>query len=154
MFSPRASAMGHHLGNVHTSTHWTEHCNELIRRVCDLYPANFAPVCQLPQSPGAPIDRFGRASCGAAWSSWGSSAATSTPIRQAGGGRGPPMGDRSWYPLYEAMAELDVPGHDPRERHVQRPLPHHRLALPGRRHHGVHAAHDVRRAAATSRVCA
>jgi 4-oxalmesaconate hydratase len=55
IFSPRASAMGHHLGNVHTSTHWTEHCNELIRRVCDLYPANFAPVCQLPQSPGAPI---------------------------------------------------------------------------------------------------
>ena len=30
--------------------------NDLIRRVCDLYPENFAPVCQLPQSPGAPID--------------------------------------------------------------------------------------------------
>jgi 4-oxalmesaconate hydratase len=56
IFSPRASAMGHHLGDVHTSTHWSEHCNDLIRRVCDLYPASFAPVCQLPHSPGAPID--------------------------------------------------------------------------------------------------
>ena len=55
LFSPRASWMGHHLGNVHTSRFWAEHCNELIRRVCDLYPQRFAPVCQLPQSPGAPI---------------------------------------------------------------------------------------------------
>ena len=56
LFSPRASWMGHHLGTVHTSVHWTEHCNDLVRRVCDLYPQNFAPVCQLPQSPGAPIE--------------------------------------------------------------------------------------------------
>ena len=56
IFSPRASWMGHHIGNPHTSRFWTEHCNELIRRVCDLYPDNFAPVAQLPQSPGAPID--------------------------------------------------------------------------------------------------
>ncbi len=55
LFSPRASWMGHHLGNIHTSTFWAQHCNELIRRVCDLYPGRFAPVCQLPQSPGAAI---------------------------------------------------------------------------------------------------
>ena len=108
IFSPRASAMGHHLGNVHTSTHWTEHCNELIRRVCDLYPANFAPVCQLPQSPGAPIagsvvelrrcvEQLGFVGCNL------------NPDPSGGWWSGPPMGDRSWYPLYEAMAELDVP---------------------------------------------
>ena len=56
LFSPRASWMGHHIGNIHTSTFWTEQCNELVARVCDLYPDNFAPVCQLPQSPGAPIE--------------------------------------------------------------------------------------------------
>ncbi|NIR40940.1 MAG: amidohydrolase, partial [Actinobacteria bacterium] len=56
IFSPRASWMGHHVGNEHTSTFWSQHQNELIRRVCDLYPANFAPVCQLPQSPGAAVD--------------------------------------------------------------------------------------------------
>src|SRR5262249_21172567 len=56
IFSPRASWTGHHIGTIHTSTFWSEHCNELIRRVCDLYPQNFAPVCQLPQSPGAAIE--------------------------------------------------------------------------------------------------
>ena len=52
IFSPRASAMGHHLGNEATSTRWTRLCNDLIYRVCGLYPHNFVGVCQLPQSPG------------------------------------------------------------------------------------------------------
>src|SRR4249920_3596785 len=38
IFSPRASWMGHHLGNEHTSRFWTEHCNELVKRVCDIFP--------------------------------------------------------------------------------------------------------------------
>jgi 4-oxalmesaconate hydratase len=108
VFSPRASAMGHHLGNVHTSTYWTEHCNDLIRRVCDLYPRNFAPVCQLPQSPGAPIDgsigelrrcvdQMGFVGCNL------------NPDPSGGWWTGPHLGDRYWYPFYEAMAELDVP---------------------------------------------
>jgi len=44
IFSPRASVMGHHIGNETTSRHWTEHCNDLIYRVCKLYPENFVPV--------------------------------------------------------------------------------------------------------------
>ena len=56
IFSPRASWMAHHIGNEHTSTFWSQHQNELIRRVCDLYPGNFSPVCQLPQSPGVSIE--------------------------------------------------------------------------------------------------
>ena len=44
--------MGHHIGNQYTSQYWTENQNDLIRRVCDLFPKNFAPVAQLPQSPG------------------------------------------------------------------------------------------------------
>src|ERR1051326_2219646 len=55
IFSPRASGMGHHIGNETTSRHWTEHCNDLIYRVCELYPQNFVGVCQLPQSPEVPI---------------------------------------------------------------------------------------------------
>jgi 4-oxalmesaconate hydratase len=47
-------AMGHHLGNEATSRQWAEICNDMIHRVCTLYPANFAGVCQLPQSPGVP----------------------------------------------------------------------------------------------------
>jgi 4-oxalmesaconate hydratase len=52
IFSPRASWMGHHIGNESTSKYWTEHCNELIYRITELYPQNFAGVAQLPQSPG------------------------------------------------------------------------------------------------------
>src|SRR2546429_8623409 len=54
VFSPRASAMGHHIGDATTSLHWTRHCNDLIYRVCLLYPDNFVGVCHLPQSPGVP----------------------------------------------------------------------------------------------------
>src|SRR6188472_3671867 len=54
IFSPRASAMAHHIGDATTSLNWSRHCNDLIHRVCTLYPDNFVGVCQLPQSPGVP----------------------------------------------------------------------------------------------------
>jgi len=53
-FSPRASFMAHHIGDARTSADWSYLCNELIHRVCSLYPENFVGVCQLPQSPGVP----------------------------------------------------------------------------------------------------
>ena len=52
LFSPIAGQMAHHLGNEHTSLVWAEVCNDLIYRVCTLFPDNFVGVCQLPQSPG------------------------------------------------------------------------------------------------------
>jgi len=56
LFSPRASAMGHHLGDASMSLAWTRVCNDLIRRVVELFPGNFVGVAQLPQSPEAPLD--------------------------------------------------------------------------------------------------
>jgi 4-oxalmesaconate hydratase len=108
LFSPRASWMGHHIGNIHTSRFWTEHCNELIRRVCDLYPENFAPVCQLPQSPGAPIEPSVR-ELERCVDEMGFVGANVNPDPSGGYWDGPPLGDRYWYPLYEALCELDVP---------------------------------------------
>ena len=52
MFSPQASAMGHHFGSELISRYWTEACNDLIARVARLWPDKLSPVCQLPQSPG------------------------------------------------------------------------------------------------------
>ncbi len=49
LFSPIAGAMAHHLGNETTSRYWAEQCNDIIYRVCALYPDNFIGVCQLPQ---------------------------------------------------------------------------------------------------------
>ena len=59
IFSPRASWMGHHVGNEHTSKFWTEHTNELIYRVTQLYPNNFIGGCALPQTPGADLKNRG-----------------------------------------------------------------------------------------------
>ncbi len=52
IFSPRAAGMGHHLGDASTSEAWATACNELIHRVCTLFPRNFVGVCMLPQSAG------------------------------------------------------------------------------------------------------
>src|SRR5271163_712418 len=41
IFSPRAAGMGHHLGDATVSQYWSEICNDLVHRVCTLYPANF-----------------------------------------------------------------------------------------------------------------
>ena len=51
IFSSKAAGMGRHLGNEQTSREWATLCNDLIHRICNLYPKNFAAVCQLPQSP-------------------------------------------------------------------------------------------------------
>ena len=108
IFSPRASWMAHHIGNEHTSRFWTEHQNELIRRVCDLYPENFAPVCQLPQSPGASIDGSVRElqRCVAEMGFIGCNV---NPDPTGGFWTGPPLFDPYWWPLWEAMCEFDVP---------------------------------------------
>jgi 4-oxalmesaconate hydratase len=108
LFSPRASWMGHHIGNIHTSIHWTEHCNDLIRRVCDLYPDNFAAVCQLPQSPGADIGPSVR-ELRRCVEEMGFVGCNLNPDPTGGWWTGPPLSDRTWYPLYETMVELDVP---------------------------------------------
>ncbi|EKO3916934.1 amidohydrolase [Vibrio fluvialis] len=108
IFSPRASWMGHHIGNEYTSRYWTEHQNDLIRRVCDLYPANFAPVAQLPQSPGVTpsksiselvrcVEEMGFIGCNL------------NPDTTGGFWQDASLADRSFYPLYEKLVELDVP---------------------------------------------
>src|ERR1700730_15092272 len=52
LFSPTAGGMAHHYGDASTSLQWTQTVNNLIHRVCTLYPKEFVGVCQLPQSPG------------------------------------------------------------------------------------------------------
>ena len=108
IFSPRASAMGHHLGNAHTSRYWAEHCNELIHRVCALYPENFAGVCQLPQAPGVRPDNC-IAELERCVTQFGFIGCNLNPDPSGGWWTDPPLTDKWWYPLYEKMVELDVP---------------------------------------------
>jgi len=57
LFSPRASAMAHHIGDNTLAQQWSRACNDLIKRVVDLYPESFIGVCQLPQSIGTSIQQ-------------------------------------------------------------------------------------------------
>lgn len=108
IFSPRAVGMGHHIGDLRTSTEWSSVCNDLIHRICQLYPDNFAGVCQLPQSPGVEpahcipelercVKELGFVGCNL------------NPDPTGGYWKDPPLHDKWWYPLYEKMVELDVP---------------------------------------------
>jgi 4-oxalmesaconate hydratase len=108
IFSPRASAMSHHIGDATTSLHWSQHCNDFIYRVCGLFPDKFVGVCQLPQTPGVPpsnsitelercVNEMGFIGCNL------------NPDPSGGNWTAPPLTDRYWYPFYEKMVELDVP---------------------------------------------
>jgi len=108
LFSPMASAMGHHFGGPVISRHWTEVNNDLIHRVCRLYPARFVGVCALPQSPGVSprecaeelrrsVTELGVVGCNL------------NPDPSGGYWTDPPLGDEWWYPLYETLQALDVP---------------------------------------------
>ncbi|MET7397963.1 amidohydrolase family protein [Dactylosporangium sp. NPDC005572] len=108
VFSPRASAMGHHVGDEAVSAAWTRACNDLVARVVSLYPRHFAGVCQLPQSPGVPIARS-VAELRRCVEELGFVGCNLNPDPSGGHWTSPPLTDRGWYPLYEAMVELDVP---------------------------------------------
>jgi 4-oxalmesaconate hydratase len=108
LFSPRASAMEHHVGDARVAIAWAHACNDLISRVVGLFPRHFAGVCQLPQTPGAPLDdaiaelercvvELGFVGCNL------------NPDPSGGHWTSPPLTDRYWYPFYERMIELDVP---------------------------------------------
>lgn len=108
IFSPRASAMSHHIGDETVSKQWTRACNDLIARVVGLYPDYFIGVCQLPQSPGVPISHsieelercvleLGFVGCNL------------NPDPSGGHWTSQPLTDKSWYPFFEKMVELDVP---------------------------------------------
>ena len=108
IFSPRASAMEHHFGDEAVSARWAQASNDLIARVVSLFPDRFAGVCQLPQSPGVPIGRS-VAELRRCVLELGFVGCNLNPDPSGGHWTSPPLTDRSWYPLYQAMCELDVP---------------------------------------------
>lgn len=108
LFSPRAASMGHYFGSERISRYWTEVNNELIHRVCQLYPDKFSGVCMLPQFPGVSpkscveelercVKEFGFVGC------------LLNPDPTGGAGMSPSLGDEHWYPVYEKLVELDAP---------------------------------------------
>lgn len=108
IFSPRASAMAHHEGDESVSLAWSIACNDLIKRVVDLFPETFIGVCQLPQSPGVSVDGSVK-ELERAINDLGFVGCNLNPDPSGGNWTSPPLTDRYWYPLYEKMVEFDVP---------------------------------------------
>ena len=108
IFSPRASTMAHHVGDEQVSQTWTAACNNLIARVVELFPKQFIGVCQLPQSPGVPIENS-IAELERCVSELGFVGCNLNPDPSGGHWTAPPLTDPHWYPFFEKMVELDVP---------------------------------------------
>jgi 4-oxalmesaconate hydratase len=110
IFSPRAIGMDHHFGDEETNVIWAKYNNDLINRVCKLYPGYFVGACQLPQAAGvAPrgkvFDELERCV-----KDYGFVGTNINPDPSGGNWSDPPLWDRKWwYPLYEKLVELDVP---------------------------------------------
>jgi len=108
IFSPRASFMAHHIGDLETSKTWAAICNALCYRVSQLFPDQFIGAAMLPQSPGADpatsipeLERCVR--------EYGMVGINLNPDPSGGYWTAPPLSDRYWYPLYEKMVELEIP---------------------------------------------
>jgi predicted TIM-barrel fold metal-dependent hydrolase len=90
---------------------FTEETNNIIARQAALYPDTFRGICGLPLTPGVSpatvlpylekcVKEQGFVGC-----------LINPDPGECSGVETPPLGDRFWYPLYEKLVELDIPGH-------------------------------------------
>ncbi|MGD1067000.1 MAG: amidohydrolase family protein, partial [Vulcanimicrobiaceae bacterium] len=105
---PRASTVAPHLGTPADNIAWARVSNDLIARVCALFPKQFIGVCQLPPSQAGDMQDSIR-ELERCVNELGFVGANLNPDPSGGSFSSPPLYDRSWYPLYEKMCELDVP---------------------------------------------
>ncbi len=110
LISPRPFTLMHWAKPEKIVLWYIEETNNMIARQTKLYPQLFRGVCALPQAPGvspkncvAELERcvkeHGFVGC----------LINPDPGEKAGD-ETPGLGDEFWYPLYEKMVELDVPG--------------------------------------------
>ena len=108
IFSPKASGMEHHVPDPATAVAWARASNDLIARVTGLFPEHFAGVCQLPQTPGGALSDV-VAELRRCVETLGFVGCNLNPDPSGGFWTSPPLTDPYWFPVYEAMVELDVP---------------------------------------------
>jgi 4-oxalmesaconate hydratase len=108
IFSPRASTMAPHVGSVEDNIAWARASNDLIHRVCGLYPKNFIGVCHVPQTHGSDL-KAAIAELERCVNELGFVGANLNPDPSGGHFDAPPLYDKYWYPFYEKMVELKVP---------------------------------------------
>jgi len=109
LLSPRPISMMHSEEPANIVQWHIEETNNLIYRVCNLFPDRFRPVCGLPQAPSRSPSQW-VAELHRCVTELGFVGALVNPDPTEG--KFPPvpgMGDEYWYPVYEALCELDVP---------------------------------------------
>jgi len=111
LLSPRPYQMMQAEKPAKVSQWFIEECNNLVAQQCRLFPNVFKGVCGLPQSPDISpkncipelercVKGFGFVGC-----------LLNPDPSEASNYDVPALGDEYWYPLYERLVELDVPGY-------------------------------------------
>jgi OH-DDVA meta-cleavage compound hydrolase len=111
LLSPRPYQMMMAEKPAKVSQWFIEECNNLVAQQCRLFPNVFKGVCGLPQNPDASpkncipelercVKEFGFVGC-----------LLNPDPSEASNYNVPGLGDEYWYPLYEKLVELDVPGY-------------------------------------------
>jgi 4-oxalmesaconate hydratase len=107
LLAPKASAMAHDMPDPDVAGRWARACNDLVHRVCALYPDTLAPVAQLPQTPRGNIEAV-VAELRRTVEELGFVGCLLSPD-PSGTWAGAPLTDESWFPVYEALEDLGVP---------------------------------------------
>jgi 4-oxalmesaconate hydratase len=108
ILSPKASAMGHHVDDQRTADVWARVNNDLIHRIVGLFPDQFAGAAQLPQTPSGDLTSA-VAELHRCVEDLGFVAANVNPDPSGGYWTAKPLTDSYWFPLYEALVDLEVP---------------------------------------------
>ena len=93
-------------------TSWVWDQNDTIARTVEMHPTRFRGVgALLPQQAGRSIVSVFDAEIKRVTEDLGFVGLLINPDPGEGSGKTPPLGDPYWYPLYERLCELDLPGH-------------------------------------------
>jgi 4-oxalmesaconate hydratase len=110
LLSPRPFLMINGEARWEDITSWVWDQNDSIARTIEMHPTRFRGVGALPQQSGRPVeslfDEIQRVI-----DELGFVGVLINPDPGEGSGKTPPLGDAYWFPLYERLCELDLPGH-------------------------------------------
>lgn len=111
LISPRPFQMMHSERPAKLVQWFIEECNNIIYRQTQLMPDKFVGIAGLPQVGGEPVE-IALPELERSVNELGFKGCLLNPDPYENNGNHPPaLGDRYWYPLYEKLCELDVPGH-------------------------------------------
>lgn len=108
LISPRPYQMMHSESPANLVEWFAAETNDVIHRVCELEPGRFRGVAGLPQSMETDPKRWTE-ELRRCVQELGFVGALLNPDPYEGTRQPPGLGDRFWYPLWEALCELDVP---------------------------------------------